>query len=140
MCINRFLRNSGSTDHLRMEPTPQNNIKVSAIPRRKLEMRKYCCVCRVLRMVRSTVNLKNLLLGRTFYFPASASIWQIKHRNYFNVCSALCKSTEQIWKRQNRLCQENSPPDLPCFPKTQRKQSNTMSLKSSSATIIDKPQ
>ena len=68
-------------------------------------------------MVRDTVNLNNVLLGRTLYFSASACIWQIKHSNDINVCAALRKSTEQISNRQSRLWQATSPPDLSVLPK-----------------------
>jgi len=80
-------------------------------------MRKYRCAGHVFSMVRYTVNPSNVLLGRTLYFSASACIWQIKHSNDFNVCAALCKSTEQISKRQNRLSQATSPPELSALPK-----------------------
>jgi len=75
MYVNRFPRNIGSTNHLHTELTPQYSIKVSAIPRRKLEMRKYCCASHVFSTVRDTVNMNNVLLGRTLYFSTSTCIW-----------------------------------------------------------------
>ena len=139
MCVNRFFRNIGSQTTSARTNTP-DSVKVSAMSRRKLEMCKYWCASHVFSMVRDTVNLNNVLLGRTFYSSASACIWQINHSNDFNVFAALCKSTEQISKRQNRLWQATSSPDLPCFLKVRRcsSSSNTTCLKVSSTTVKDK--